>query len=98
MYLPLSKFESITCYSTVTVAFGQGRTRFTDATAARFSTPTASPPAKIRRRIEFPVQYGKATGRSSHGYHMIFGPDAGDRFADEFRLMGALMDVVSEYK
>ena len=26
------------------------------------------------------------------------GPDAGDRFADEFRLMGTLMDVVSEYK
>ena len=29
---------------------------------------------------------------------VVFGPDAGDRFADEFRLMGTLMDVVSEYK
>ena len=28
---------------------------------------------------------------------VVFGPDAGDRFADEFRLMGTLMDVVSEY-
>ena len=25
---------------------------------------------------------------------VVFGPDAGDRFADEFRLMGTLMDVV----
>ena len=29
---------------------------------------------------------------------VVFGPDAGDRFADEFRLMGTPMDVVSEYK
>ena len=35
-----------------TVAFGQGRPSLTDATAARFNTPTASPPTPTHRAAE----------------------------------------------
>ena len=54
-----------------TVAFGQGRPSLTDATAARFNTPTASPPTPTHRAAEARIKNEREQQR---GCKLHFGP------------------------
>ena len=50
-----------------TVAFGQGRPSLTDATAARFNTPTASPPTPTHRAAEARIKNEREQQKNSQG-------------------------------
>ena len=58
-----------------TVAFGQGRPSLTDATAARFNTPTASPPTPTHRAAEARIKNEPEREQQlERGCKLHFGP------------------------